>query len=151
MEHSFIQLNDLPDEILLIILKKLHNFDVLYSLIGVNKRLDTIVNDSIFTRNLTLITPFNGLSYQFTDTILDRFCLEILPKIHDKIEWLNVESSQVKQARSFTDSVHCGRIRAWTYTIVRRSHVIRQNTVVYGLRIRRPGIIYGTYSCSKLS
>jgi hypothetical protein len=65
-------------------LKKLHNSDVLYSLIRVNNRFDTIVNDSMFTRNLILITPFNGLSFQFTDTILDRFCLEILPKINDK-------------------------------------------------------------------
>jgi hypothetical protein len=78
-------------------LKKLHNSDVLYSLIRVNKRFDTIVNDSMFTRNLILITPFNGLSFQFTDTIFDRFCLEILPKINDKIERLNVESSSMKR------------------------------------------------------
>jgi len=120
MEHSCIQLDDLPDEIILIILKKLNNCDVLYSLIGVNRRLDAIVNDSIFTRNLTLIpplnkrfhtmennsifprsltliTPFNGLSYQFNDTIVDRFCLRILPKINDKIQRLTVESSSMKR------------------------------------------------------
>ena len=56
MKHSSVELNDLPDEILMIILKKLYNVQVLYSLIGVNKRLDTIVNDSIFTNNLTLLT-----------------------------------------------------------------------------------------------
>jgi hypothetical protein len=38
MEYSRIQLNDLPDEILMIIFKKLANADVLYSLSGVNKR-----------------------------------------------------------------------------------------------------------------
>jgi hypothetical protein len=59
----------------------------------VNPRFHPNINRSIFTRNLTLITPFNGLSCQFTDKILDRFCFDILLKINDKIEWLNVESS----------------------------------------------------------
>ncbi|CAF3712851.1 unnamed protein product [Rotaria socialis] len=98
MERSFIQLNDLPDEILLILLKNLQNAEVLYSLINVNKRLTTIVNDSNFTKYLTLRTFFsNGLLYEFTRTILDRFCLEILPKIQDKIEFLNLESSSMKR------------------------------------------------------
>ncbi|CAF1514711.1 unnamed protein product, partial [Rotaria sordida] len=96
MVHSPIQLNDLPDEILMMILKKLHNFDVLYSLIGVNKRFDKIVKDSIFTNNLILTTSFNSL-YQFTDTIIDRFCLEILPKINTRIQWLSVESSSMER------------------------------------------------------
>jgi hypothetical protein len=95
MDHSFIQL---PDEILLIILKKPNNCNVLYSLLGVNERLNSIVNNNpIFTKHLTLTTPFNDLSYQFTDTIIDRFCLEILPKINDKIERLDVESSSMER------------------------------------------------------
>ncbi|CAF1365370.1 unnamed protein product, partial [Rotaria sordida] len=96
MVHSPIQFNDLPDEILMMILKKLHNSDVLYSLIGVNKRFDKIVKDSIFTNNLILTTSFNSL-YQFTDTIIDRFCLEILPKINTSIQWLSVESSSMER------------------------------------------------------
>ncbi|CAF4281623.1 unnamed protein product [Rotaria sordida] len=91
MENSFIQLNDLPDEILLIILKKLPNTDVLYSLLGVNKRLDTIVQDSIFTRFLTFMAPSHDLD-RITEPILSRFYFEILPKICHKILWLNLES-----------------------------------------------------------
>jgi len=34
MKYSFIQSNDLPDEILMIILRKLHSDEVLYSLIS---------------------------------------------------------------------------------------------------------------------
>jgi hypothetical protein len=102
MEYSFIQLNDLPDEILMIIFKKLHNIEVLYSLIGINKRLDTIVLDSIFTRNLTITRPFNGLN-QLPDAVLDRFCLEILPKIHHKIEWIDVESSSIERILLLTN------------------------------------------------
>jgi hypothetical protein len=28
--------------------------------------------------------------------ILNRFCLQILPEIHDKIQWLDLESSSMK-------------------------------------------------------
>ena len=98
MEHSLIELNDLPDEILMIILKKLHNVEALYSLTGVNKRLNTIVHDSIFTSGLTLMTSSpDCLFHRLTNTILDRFCREILPKIHCKIKWLNLESSSVER------------------------------------------------------
>ncbi|CAF3225867.1 unnamed protein product, partial [Rotaria sp. Silwood2] len=53
MNHSNINLLDLPNEILLIILKKLHNMDVLSSLLGVdNQRLDIILQENTFTNNL---------------------------------------------------------------------------------------------------
>jgi hypothetical protein len=96
MEDLFIQLDDLPDEILIMILKKLENSDALYSLIGVNKRLDTIVQDSIFTSYLELTAPLDDLK-KFTDTVLDRFCLKILPKIHHKIQFLRLESSLMER------------------------------------------------------
>ncbi|CAF5002726.1 unnamed protein product, partial [Rotaria sp. Silwood1] len=85
------QLNDLPNEILMIIFKNLNHYDVLYSFIGLNKRFDTIINDTIVQKKLTLIKS-NDSSDRFTTTIFDRFCREILPKINDKIKWLNIES-----------------------------------------------------------
>lgn len=104
MEYSSIDLNDLLDEILLIILKKLHNIEVLYSLVGVNKRLSRIVNDSIFTSYLTLMSSSsNDILCQFTNTILDRFCVEILPSIHLKIKYLNLESSSMRRILLSTD------------------------------------------------
>ncbi|CAF1356199.1 unnamed protein product [Rotaria sordida] len=96
MEHSCVRLDDLPDEILLIIFQKLNNCDVLYSFMGLNERLDTILYDKIFTRNLSLIKYVHRSSYQF-NIILDRFSLEILPKINDKIERLSIESSFIKR------------------------------------------------------
>jgi hypothetical protein len=56
MEHSLIELGDLPDEILLILLKKLENIEVLNSLIGVNKRFSSIERDLTFTSHLSLMT-----------------------------------------------------------------------------------------------
>ncbi|CAF1289177.1 unnamed protein product [Rotaria sordida] len=98
MEYSRVQLNDLSDEILMIILKKLSNVQVLYSLIGVNKRLNKIVYDSIFTNCLTLMVSFlNHCIFPLSEPILDRFCLQILPKIHNKIEWLDLEAFSMER------------------------------------------------------
>jgi hypothetical protein len=99
MEYSCIRLDNLPDEILMIILKKLHNVEALYSLVGVNKRLNRIVTDSIFTSCLTLAIPVSndGSFCRFTNAILDQFCEQILPKIYDKIKWLNLESSSIER------------------------------------------------------
>jgi hypothetical protein len=98
MASSCVQINDLPDEILMIILKKLYNTEVLYSLIGVNKRLNTIAQDSNFTNDLTLFQRLSDRSIcPLPDSILDRFCFEILPEISHKIKWLNVEQTFMKR------------------------------------------------------
>ena len=97
MEYSYIQLNNLPDEILIYIFKKLSNAEILYSLSGVNKRLNKIAHDSIFTSHLSLLRrcPDHSI-YPLTDSMLDRFCSKILPEIHYKIKWINLESSSMK-------------------------------------------------------
>ncbi|CAF2641682.1 unnamed protein product [Rotaria sp. Silwood2] len=98
MEHLFTELNDLPDEILMMIFKKLTNTEVLYSLTGANKRLNQIVHDFTFTNHLTLmISLSNGSTYPLSDPTLNQFCLHILPKIHDKIKWLDLESSSMER------------------------------------------------------
>ncbi|CAF0927994.1 unnamed protein product [Rotaria sordida] len=108
MEYSYDQLSHLPDEILMIIFKELHNISLFYSLIGVNRRLNKIIHDSIFTNRLTFLrflpvplTEFNDLpsylAYSLPDPIVNRFCFQILPRIHNKIEWLNVEPFSMKR------------------------------------------------------
>jgi F-box associated protein len=98
MEYSCIQLNDLPDEILIMLFKKLANAEVLYSLSGVNKRLNKIVHDSIFANDLSLVmSRWDGLIYSLSDLILDRFCSHILPKINQKIQWLHLESLSMER------------------------------------------------------
>ena len=93
-----IQLADLPDEILIYILKKLENDEVLYSLVGVNKRLNTFVFDSIFTSHLTLMKYSSNDSVNpLSDRIFDRFYLQILPRIHHKIQSLEVESTSMQR------------------------------------------------------
>ncbi|CAF3414452.1 unnamed protein product [Rotaria socialis] len=108
MNSSLIQLNDLPTEIVLIILKYLSNVDVLYSLMGVNKRFNKIVHNHTFTDHLDLfrIVPKHLIEMISTskycilpllDPILGRFCSEILPEIHDKIKFLNLESFSMER------------------------------------------------------
>jgi hypothetical protein len=64
LEDFLGELNDLPDEILLIIFKKLNNITLLLcSLIGVNDRLKKIVRDPIFTRH------FKSMSNSSNDSI----------------------------------------------------------------------------------
>ncbi|CAM4837432.1 unnamed protein product [Rotaria magnacalcarata] len=105
MFNSCVRLNDLPDEILIIIFKKLNNLEVLYSLQGVNQRLNKIIHDRIFASRLNFV---QWLSHHFIDLlycekILNRFCLQILPEIHDKIKWLALESSYMKRVLHATD------------------------------------------------
>jgi hypothetical protein len=108
MAYSCVQLNDLPAEVLMIIFKELPNIAVLYSLIGVNKRLNKIVHDTIFTNCLTLMTFVSShlivrksissyFIYPLPDPVLDRFCLQILPEIHDKIKSLYLEPSSIER------------------------------------------------------
>ncbi|CAF2966232.1 unnamed protein product, partial [Rotaria sp. Silwood2] len=67
-------------------------------MIGANKRLDALVHDSIFASRLTMIRfSSNDSIYPLPDPMLDRFCSEILPKIHRKIKWLDVESSSMER------------------------------------------------------
>jgi hypothetical protein len=98
MEDSCGQLDDLPDEIVLFIFKELDNLEVLYSLMNINRRLNQIAHDSIFTSRLSLLRhwPDHSIS-SLTNSMLDRFCSKILPSIHNKIKWINLESSSMKR------------------------------------------------------
>jgi hypothetical protein len=46
MNRSYVQLKDLPDELLMFIFKQMNNVEVLYSLFGVNERLDSLAIDN---------------------------------------------------------------------------------------------------------
>jgi hypothetical protein len=89
MNQSDVQLLDLPDEILLMILKKLSNIDVLYSLLDINNnRLDFLAQEEQFTNTLNLV-----LSDQM---IFNRFSIDILPRIHQNVTDLTLESPSMR-------------------------------------------------------
>ena len=82
MNQSGVSFLDLLDEILLIILKKLDNMDVLYSLLDVdNQRLVTVVQDKISTNTLDFVlkTITDGV-LSIANSILSQFCISITSK-----------------------------------------------------------------------
>ncbi|CAF2418395.1 unnamed protein product [Rotaria sp. Silwood2] len=98
MEHKSIHFLDLPDEILLIITKKLCPIDVLYSLLGVNKRLDTIARYIVHTKFLDFsIISSNSQFSPVDDVVLDRFCAQILPQIYQHLKVLVFEQLCMKR------------------------------------------------------
>ncbi|CAF1007740.1 unnamed protein product [Adineta ricciae] len=95
MSQRNVHLLDLPNEILFIILKKLPNIDVLYSLFGINnQRLNLIAQEDVFIRNLHFVRTSQSTDevHSMPDAILNRFCHLILPKIHENIKSLTIES-----------------------------------------------------------
>jgi hypothetical protein len=86
MNRLGARLLDLPDEILLIILKKLNNIDVLYSLLNINdERLDTLAQEKMFSTILNFVSldPVSSIDR----CKLDRFCIDILPRIHENVKY----------------------------------------------------------------
>jgi len=96
--HS-VHLFDLPNEILFLILKNLDNIDVLYSLLDVNnQRLDVIAQKQTFTNNLNFVSMSSKNDIcSISDPILDRFCFDILPRIHHNVKSLILESVSMER------------------------------------------------------
>ncbi|CAF3240526.1 unnamed protein product [Rotaria sp. Silwood2] len=93
MNQSDIHLLDLPNETLLIIMKKLDNIDVLYSFFGINnKRLDILVEDDAFAS----ILNFTRIS-SIADVKFDRFCSSILPRINQSIKKLILKTTSMER------------------------------------------------------
>ena len=84
MNSSSAQLMKLPDELLLIILKKLDSISVL-SLLGFNTRLDRIIRDPCLTTEINLVELNDDDAHEQVDIFIDRFFSNILPKIHHLI------------------------------------------------------------------
>ncbi|CAM4797257.1 unnamed protein product [Rotaria magnacalcarata] len=83
----------LPDEILLTILKKLDNMFVLYSLIDIGiERLDLLAQDITFTNTLNFLSSEADSICSLNDSIIDRFCSDILPRIQCTVQYLIFES-----------------------------------------------------------
>ncbi|CAF1342739.1 unnamed protein product [Rotaria magnacalcarata] len=93
MNQFNTHLLDLSNEILFIILKKLGNVDVLYSLFGIkNQRIDALLEDDVFTNILNFITISSII-----DAKLDRFCTYILPKKHNYIRKFILDAAYMER------------------------------------------------------
>ncbi|CAF4884913.1 unnamed protein product [Rotaria sp. Silwood2] len=96
MNRSAVHLLDLPNEILFNSLKKLDNVDVLYSLFGINNdRLDSIAQEETFSTILNFVSIVHNII--INDSILDRFCNNVLPQIYYNVKCLIVESASMER------------------------------------------------------
>ena len=85
MSRSNVLLLDLSDELLLIILRKLGNIDVLYSLMNINnERLDMLAREKTFSSTLNFVC-INNIS------LINRFSTDILPRISDNVKYFILE------------------------------------------------------------
>ena len=90
----------------MIILKKLHTVDVVYSFVNIhNQRLAQIAQEKTFTQTLdfVLIAPDGDVMPLPDPIILDRFCIHILCKIHHNVKSLAVESASIERILLATD------------------------------------------------
>jgi hypothetical protein len=78
-------------------MKKLGSMDVLYSLLGVNKRFDQMARSIDNTKCIDfVIASPNILSRTPRHFKLDRFLDEILPQIHDNVVEFRLDSFSMK-------------------------------------------------------
>ena len=98
MSKSSVGLNDLPDELLLHIFRKLNYVDLLHSLQNVNQRLNRIIHEPIFTTQLDFVQwlPHKYINLLSSQIMLNRFCSQILPDIHENVKYLDLESSSMR-------------------------------------------------------
>ncbi len=100
MNQHNVHLLDLPNEILFLILRKLGNVDVLYSLLGINnQRLEIVAQQEIFTNILNFVSISRSTDEiaSIPVSILVRFCASILPRIHINVKTLILESSSMER------------------------------------------------------
>ena len=100
-ENRNLNLLALPNEVLLIIFDKLNMIDVLYSLVGINERLDQLVLHPLYIRHLN-VTSMTGTSvsdraFPMDGRVLDRVCQDILPRIYDQVDQLTVEEQSMER------------------------------------------------------
>ncbi|CAF1398576.1 unnamed protein product [Rotaria sordida] len=124
MHQSNVNLLDLPNKILLTIFKILNNIDILYSLFDIdNQRLDMILQEKTFTTSLNFVfTTSYGWVSSIADSIIDRFCISILPKINYDIKSLTLESESMERILRVADYPNLTELKPYNVN----NHIISQ-------------------------
>lgn len=117
MNQSDVHLLDLPNEMLITILKKLENVDVLYSFFNINHdRLYTLAMTDVFTNTLKFVMPSATDGYQsISNPILDRFCMKILPQIDSHVRYLILEPISMERILLATQYSNLHRLKIYNF------------------------------------
>ena len=92
---------DLPDEILLTILKNVNVIDILSSLVGLRERFDRLIVDPLYIRRVDMTKMMiKNSSYDYISSsdvqVLSKFCQNILPRIHHHVQYLTLAPYSIK-------------------------------------------------------
>jgi hypothetical protein len=105
--RNSLNLLDLPNEILLIIIKQLNMVDVLYSLVDITERLDQLVLNPMYTRILDMtcmkMKLYPNRIYSTDDHVRERICKNVLPRTNHQVEELIIDQPSIKRVLHTTD------------------------------------------------
>ena len=90
MDATSVSLLDLPDELLLAIFGKLNTVDALVALTTVHQRIDALLHDRLFVRELDFTTTSCA-----DDRSLSVMCHSILPNIRHHVTSLTLDANSV--------------------------------------------------------
>jgi hypothetical protein len=100
LDMNISNILDLPNEILLIIFKKLNTVDVLYSLVNVTQRFDQLILNPLYIHSLDMTSmkmkSYYDRIYSIDNQLLDKICKNILPRIHYQVNELIVEQHSME-------------------------------------------------------
>jgi hypothetical protein len=99
--RNILNLLDLPNEILLIIIKQLDMVDVLYSLVDVTERLDQLVLNPMYTRTLDMTCRkmefYPDYIYSTDNHVRERICQNVLSRINHQVNELIIDQSSIER------------------------------------------------------
>ena len=72
--------------------------------------MNKIAHDFIFTNHLSLLISSTNRSIY---SLLDRFCVRILPEIHDKIKWFDLESFSMERILLAANDLNLSSLRLY--------------------------------------
>jgi hypothetical protein len=97
LSNLIVSILDLLDEVLFTIFKKLNNIDLLYSLLGVNSRLDNVVCDNTFSQAVDLTALLlNEPSDSRNNAVAGRFYAHIVPRTRNNVKSFTVQTSFIQ-------------------------------------------------------
>ena len=126
MDATSVSLLDLPDELLLAIFAKLNTVDALVALTTVHQRIDSLVHDRLFVRELDFTTTScadDGRSID--DRTLSVMCYSILPDIHRHVTCLALNADSMERV---LDSADFPQVSSLTLLDVPRKTLCQQLT-----------------------
>ncbi|CAF2881307.1 unnamed protein product [Rotaria sp. Silwood2] len=130
-EHNIHPL-DLPNEILFLILKILDKIDVLFSLLGINnQRLDIIAQEQIFINLFNFVSSSQSADEisSIPGLVLDRFCIDILPRVHQNVKSLILEPVSLECILRAGSYPNLTELRLFNFSKTVVSHCVMDDTL----------------------